>query len=64
MSKLMQDLKDTVITIPSANLADIYVEKVRKWYEDQVSIMKENIALSQLRDWFHPMLMNGQATIE
>ena len=57
-------LKDTVIAIPSANLADIYVEKVRKWYEDQVSILKENIALSKLRDWLLPILMNGQATIE
>ena len=57
-------LKDTIIAIPSANLADIYAEKVGKWYENQVSIMKENIALSQLRDWLLPMLMNGQATIE
>lgn len=57
-------LKDTIIAIPSANLADIYAEKVGKWYEKQVSIMKENIALSQLRDWLLPMLMNGQATIE
>ena len=56
-------LKDTIIAIPSANLADIYAEKVGKWYENQVSIMKENIALSQLRDWLLPMLMNGQATI-
>ena len=57
-------LKDTVIAIPSPNLADIYAEKVRKWYEDQVSITKENIALSQLRDWLLPILMNGQATIK
>ncbi len=57
-------LKDTIIAIPSANLADIYAEKVGKWYENQVSIMKENIALSQLRNWLLPMLMNGQATIE
>ena len=57
-------LKDTIIVIPSANLADIYAEKVGKWYENQVSIMKENNALSQLRDWLLPMLMNGQATIE
>ena len=57
-------LKDTIIAIPSANLADIYAEKVGKWYENQVSIMKENIALFQLRDWLLPMLMNGQATIE
>lgn len=57
-------LKDTIIAIPSANLADIYAEKVGKWYENQVSIMKENIALSQLRDWLLPMLMNSQATIE
>ena len=42
----------------------IYAEKVGKWYENQVSIMKENIALAQLRDWLLPMLMNGQATIE
>ena len=56
-------LKDTIIAIPSANLADIYAEKVGKWYENQVSIMKENIPLSQLRDWLLPMLMNGQATI-
>ena len=57
-------LKDTVIAIPSANLAGIYTEKVRKWHENQVAIMKENIALSQLRDWLLPMLMNGQATIK
>ena len=57
-------LKDTIIVIPSANLADIYAEKVGKWYENQVSIIKENNALSQLRDWLLPMLMNGQATIE
>ena len=57
-------LKDTIIVIPSANLADIYAEKVGKWYENQVSIMKENNALSQLRDWLLPMLMNGQAIIE
>ena len=57
-------LKDTIIAIPSANLADIYAEKVGKWYENQVSIMKENIALSQLHNWLLPMLMNGQATIE
>lgn len=57
-------LKDTIIAIPSANLADIYAKKVGKWYENQVSIMKENNALSQLRDWLLPMLMNGQATIE
>ena len=57
-------LKDTIIAIPSANLADIYAEKVGKWYENQVSIMKENIPLSQLRDWLLPMLMNGQATIK
>ena len=57
-------LKDTIIVIPSANLADIYAEKVGKWYENQVSIMKENNALSLLRDWLLPMLMNGQATIE
>ena len=57
-------LKDTIIVIPAANLADIYAEKVGKWYENQVSIMKENNALSQLRDWLLPMLMNGQATIE
>ena len=56
-------LKDTIIAIPTANLADMYAEKVGKWYENQVSIMKENIALSQLRDWLLPMLMNGQATI-
>ena len=56
-------LKDTVIAIPSSNLADIYAEKVGKWYDNQVSIMKENIALSQLRDWLLPVLMNGQATI-
>lgn len=57
-------LKETIIAIPSAKLANIYAEKVGKWYENQVSIMKENNALSQLRDWLLPMLMNGQATIE
>jgi type I restriction enzyme S subunit len=57
-------LKDTIIAIPSAKLANIYAEKVGKLYENQVSIMKENNALSQLRDWLLPMLMNGQATIE
>ncbi|RHP44054.1 restriction endonuclease subunit S, partial [Clostridium sp. AF32-12BH] len=29
----------------------------------QVSLVKENISLSNLRDWLLPMLMNGQATI-
>ena len=57
-------LKATAIAIPSANLGDVYAQKVRKWYEIQVSLVKENISLSNLRDWLLPMLMNGQATIE
>ena len=38
-------LKATAIAIPSANLGDVYAQKVRKWYEIQVSLVKENIAI-------------------
>lgn len=57
-------LKDTIIPIPPANLANKYAQITKTWYDLQVSLIKENTSLIQLRDWLLPMLMNGQATID
>ena len=56
-------LKDSIVIVPSEDIAQQFAEKVSLWHEQQKQLLFENNALVKLRDWLLPMLMNGQATI-
>jgi len=57
-------LKDSIVIVPSEDIAQQFAEKVSLWHEQQKQLLFENNALAKLRDWLLPMLMNGQANID
>ena len=57
-------LKDSIIIVPSEDIAQQFAKKVSLWHEQQKQLLFENNELVKLRNWLLPMLMNGQATID
>lgn len=57
------DIKLTLIPIPSSDMIRMYGERVEAVYESILNRLKENQELASLRDWLLPMLMNGQVKV-
>ena len=56
-------LLDSRMLLPPMQVADKFSQQTKPLFSLQYKLNKEIQALTQLRDWLLPMLMNGQATI-
>ena len=59
----INSLLDSKIIIPPMEIIEEFSKEVQPIFSMQNRLSKETLALTQLRDWLLPMLMNGQATI-
>lgn len=59
----INSLMDSKIIIPPMQVIEDFSKEVRPFFALQNKLNKETHALTQLRDWLLPMLMNGQATV-
>mgnify|MGYP000419519828 FL=1 len=56
-------LLDSRMLLPPMQVVDKFSQQTKPLFSLQYKLNKEIQALTQLRDWLLPMLMNGQATI-
>ena len=56
-------LLDSRMLLPPMQVVDKFSQQTKPFFSLQYKLNKEIQALTQLRDWLLPMLMNGQATI-
>ncbi len=56
-------INDCPIVKPSENTLKLFEDAVKSSYEKVACNAVENLAMTQLRDWLLPMLMNGQVTV-
>lgn len=56
-------LKGIKIVIPCSKVIEAFTQKVAPIFEKQENLQKQNQALSEMRDWLLPMLMNGQVQV-
>lgn len=59
----INSLMDSTIIVPPMQVIESFSKEVRQLFALQNKLNKETHALTQLRDWLLPMLMNGQATV-
>lgn len=59
----INSLMDSKIIVPPLQVIEDFSKEVRPLFALQNKLNKETHALTQLRDWLLPMLMNGQATV-
>ena len=59
----INSLMDSKIIVPPMQIIEGFSKEVRPLFALQNKLNKETHALTQLRDWLLPMLMNGQATV-
>ena len=57
-------LKDQKVVLPNQHVASAFEEMAAAIYTKIKSNVFQNLALTELRDWLLPMLMNGQVTVE
>ncbi len=62
-SIVSNDIELTNLAIPKGNVVEKFAAAVDPAFEKIANNTKENQHLTQLRDWFLPMLMNGQVTV-
>lgn len=60
----INDLLDTDVILPDRRTLEGYSIKARMILNAQHATSKESIVLQELRDWLHPMLMSGQASVK
>lgn len=60
----INSLMDSKIIIPPMEITKGFSQEVQPFFAMQNRLNQEILALTQLRDWLLPMLMNGQATVE
>ena len=58
-----KDLGDLHVVVPPREIMVKYDEAVRPMFEKLAVILLENMALSRLKNWVLPLLMNGQISI-
>ncbi|MFK5950089.1 MAG: restriction endonuclease subunit S [Methylococcales bacterium] len=63
-SIVSNDIKHTILVIPSPKIINDFSGKVEPAFERILLNTKENQQLTKLRDWLLPMLMNGQVTVK
>lgn len=65
MGHITQDhLKQALIAVPPSRMVQELDNKLSNIFEKQIQLNQQNQELTQLRDWFLPMLMNGQVRVE
>lgn len=57
------DLIESKCLIPSSKLIDVFHNQIKPIFDKIRINKKENLKLTELRDWLLPMLMNGQVTV-
>ena len=57
-------LEQSRVVLPPSDVIGKFTEIIRPIHQKIGQCKKENLELTQLRDWLLPMLMNGQATVE
>jgi type I restriction enzyme S subunit len=62
-SIVSNDIEFTNLAIPDPTLVEKFAAIVEPAFERIANNTRENQQLTQLRDWFLPMLMNGQVTV-
>jgi type I restriction enzyme S subunit len=65
LQNVSQDtLKSLHVTLPNDSVLNRFNQKIEPLVQMMQNIINENHELAKLRDWFLPMLMNGQARVE